>query len=513
MWNHSCVSARLLVSSSLLFACATFLHTVASANPSGKQSDAVNRGDILLYGTQRKPSILHQLHAGPVSVKFQDGELRYLYVGNKEIVRRVYLAVRSELGDTAMPVITVTKMHDAGNSFHITFKADCKNEDADYSWNGEINGFSDGRITFKVDGAAKSNFESPRIGLNILYGSGALAGQPYQLLDDKGGITNHTFPVHVANGLLAGFDSFKTLIYSTSDGLTVSSGLDTQCIGMEDQRAYGDSSYKAFSSIPYIYPDVVCGESRSQTFTLEVKGVTTKTVAKSPIRVTVGQPIVGTRVPKIVPSCATSEDNFRTFNGDHEKYADAKLITIPFNPAFHMPDDDTFMENVPTVLDWVNSIRAFAPNAKFRFDPVSFNSPYPRPSADPRNDGLFAASWCSRVVKYLALGGVEEAAFVPVTNYAATALSRIAPYAGRRLLQVSIAPGTPTPVDALAIDGDGCTVIWLMNLTDKTQKVAIDGLRKPNSLRLTSISGKPYSHTNLSSLKLSPFEVLEIVAE
>jgi len=41
-----------------------------------------------------QPSVPRLLHAGPITVKLEDGELRYLYVGQKEIVRRVYFAVR-----------------------------------------------------------------------------------------------------------------------------------------------------------------------------------------------------------------------------------------------------------------------------------------------------------------------------------------------------------------------------------------------------------------------------------
>src|SRR5258708_2214068 len=42
------------------------------------------------------------LRAGPVRLKFADGELRYLRVGDKEIIRRIYFAVRAGNWDTAM---------------------------------------------------------------------------------------------------------------------------------------------------------------------------------------------------------------------------------------------------------------------------------------------------------------------------------------------------------------------------------------------------------------------------
>jgi hypothetical protein len=223
--------------------------------------------------------------------------------------------------------------------------------------------------------------------------------------------------------------------------------------------------------------------------------------------------MAGTRMPSIVPLGTQSGSSFGTYNSQRAKYADSSLITLAYNPAAHMPDEDTFMENVPTVLDWVNSIRAFAPNARFRFDPIGFNSPYPRPAADPRNVGLFAAAWCARVVKYLALGGVEEAAFIPNTKYAAAILGRVAPFAGARVLKATVSPGTPAPVDVLAVEGNGKMVLWLINLTDRTQRVAVEGLGKVKSLRFTAIRGGPEVQRKLSSVTLLPYDVIEIVAE
>src|SRR5690242_14193058 len=42
------------------------------------------------YGSTRDKDRATFLNAGPIRLKFIDGELRYLYVGDKEIVRRIY---------------------------------------------------------------------------------------------------------------------------------------------------------------------------------------------------------------------------------------------------------------------------------------------------------------------------------------------------------------------------------------------------------------------------------------
>lgn len=483
------------------------------------QREKVTRGimetnrDGVLYGAPRKAPAMYRLHAGPASMKFQDGELRYLYVGDKEIVRRVYFGVRDERWDTVMPELSDINVQQTDVGFKISFSAVCRNDIADYSWHGEIHGGVDGKIVFAVNGAANAEFKSPRIGINILFGAGSLAGQAYEVVDGKGAATADTFPLNVSEALLAECNSFQTLHYTAADGMTVSTGLDTKCVGMEDQRNFGDSSYKAFSSIPYEYPTVREGDRRNQIFTLEVKNVADRVSPMGTIHATISHPMAGAKMPRLMARGAPPKSDFQTYNREPRKYAGVELVAMPYNPAAHMPDDDTFMENIPTILDWVRSIRAFAPKARFRFDPIDFESPYPRASADPRNASLFAAPWCTRVVKYLALGGVEEAAFALDTDYAAAILRRLAPFADRRALTVDISGGTPLPIDVLAVEGDGETIVWLMNLTDQPQQVSLCGLGKMRGLYSASMDTLQGLAIDSSAIMLGPFDVLEVSAE
>jgi hypothetical protein len=346
-----------------------------------------------------------------------------------------------------------------------------------------------------------------------LYGSGSLAGQTFELIDGDRTAIPGIFPVNVSDDLLADCNSFQTLRYTTEDGMTVSAGLATMCIGMEDQRNYGDSSYKAFSSMSYDYPTVHKGERRSQIFTLQVVNTSSEIAQTKVIKAAIGNPMADTKVPQLISPGTPSKNNFQIYNHEPQKYADAELVILPYNPAAHMPDDDTFMENIPTILDWIRSIRVFAPHAKFRFDPIDFYSPYPREEKDPRNKGLFAASWCACVMKYLALGDVDEAAFALDTSYAASILKRFVPFAGRRILGVDISPGTPSPIAILAVDVDGDITIWLMNLTDQPQQVSIHGLNNVR-LRYTASTGEEAnSPVNLPTITLPSFEVFELSAD
>jgi len=214
---------------------------------------------------------------------------------------------------------------------------------------------------------------------------------------------------------------------------------------------------------------------------------------------------------------------FMTYNGDPKKYAYAEKLHMPYCPALHMPDDDMFMENPPALLDQVRSIRAFAPKAKFRVDPISFDTPYARPGhdpRDPRNNAVFASAWCTIVTKYLALGGVDEAVFNVGPAYADLALKDLGALAGSKVLATTTSQGALAPVEALAVETDGKLVIWLANKTDVPQKAAVAGLAGGKA-QLERINAKTRLRSGPSkeqatvangelTIDLAPFETCKI---
>ncbi len=52
----------------------------------------------LYYGKDEPLPDRKQLRAGPLSLIFEAGDLRYIRLGNQEILRRVYVAIRDLTG-------------------------------------------------------------------------------------------------------------------------------------------------------------------------------------------------------------------------------------------------------------------------------------------------------------------------------------------------------------------------------------------------------------------------------
>lgn len=435
-------------------------------------------------------SAARELAAGPVRCTFVDGELRYLHVGDREIVRRVYFAVRDRRWGTVLPRFTrISVQQSAQNNksgFTIDLAAVCKNEASgvDYQWTGRIEGKGDGTITFRATGKANADFQSNRIGLCVLYGAPALVGQKFETESAAGKTTAYTFPAFVSAALVS--PDFQTLRYTTGDNLTVATTTVGARVDMEDQRTYGDSSFKAYAPLPYAYPAVPASDpEREETVTIRV---TNGAAAAAPSQtatsasVTLGALVPGARVPKIAvsPEAGLPDTIFGAVNGSVDRNRNAPALTWGFNPQIHLFDDDTIRENRTVIVDQVKSARAYAPNAVIRIAPIHAGPSRRSGDAprDPRDDSAFGAAWAASVIKYLALAGVAEAQF-DMGAFPTQVLSRLALLAGRPVYDVRVSQPDPdrgAAVDAFAVDNNGAPVLVLVNLSARPQTVSCHGL-------------------------------------
>lgn len=74
-----------------------------------------------------------KLHAGPLSLVFEAGDLRYIALDEYEILRRVYVAVRDQRWGTAPAILSNLQVTKSNSSFDITFDIENKQVDLDFS--------------------------------------------------------------------------------------------------------------------------------------------------------------------------------------------------------------------------------------------------------------------------------------------------------------------------------------------------------------------------------------------
>ena len=119
---------------------------------------------VIRYGGTGPLPESRLLRAGPLSLLFEEGDLRYVRLGKVEIIRRIYIAVRDRNWETIPIGLSCLRIDEADDSFHITYDADHREREIDFHWRGEIVGDRHGSIRFIMDGVARSTFERNRIG-------------------------------------------------------------------------------------------------------------------------------------------------------------------------------------------------------------------------------------------------------------------------------------------------------------------------------------------------------------
>lgn len=250
------------------------------------------------------------LQAGPLSLVYEDGDVRYIKLGDKEILRRVYVAIRDRNWGTVLPVISNVQMDIADTSFRISYEVENKEGDIDFFWKGIITGDSDGTITFTMDGIARSTFLRCRVGFCILHPM-ELAGTTCNIEHVDGTVEENDFPEHIAPQFVIDgevkpvqpFNEMKAMSYQVAPDLQAEIRFTGDIFEMEDQRNWTDASYKTYCT-PLRLPfpvEVKEGTKVAQSVRVTLRGdipeVQTETAEKG-LTVSVGATPVGS-LPRI----------------------------------------------------------------------------------------------------------------------------------------------------------------------------------------------------------------------
>jgi len=235
----------------------------------------------LWYGRDQEPAGTRILRAGPLTMLLDGADIRYVRLGDVEVVRRVYIALRDGNWDTLPGTMTVVSSEISHDAFDITFRMDYDVRDVAASWIGRLTGECDGTITYTMDGEARSDFLYNRFGFCVLHPADA-AGQAYNASTPAGDIAGH-FPKLVAPqamvdgkllGLMAAFSRLQ-LSGQNADGRDmpeIDFTFEGDLFETEDQRNWTDASFKTYCR-PLSLPFPVAarkGEKFHQRITIRV---------------------------------------------------------------------------------------------------------------------------------------------------------------------------------------------------------------------------------------------------
>jgi hypothetical protein len=204
----------------------------------------------LWYGRDEAPVETRTLRAGPVTCQLWGPDLRYLKRDGREVVRRLYVAVRDPNWNTIPGMPFDWQIEAVEDHFQVRFSVRHQQDPIDFTWQGEILGAADGTITYSMRGVAGRDFRYNRLGFCVLHPPSA-AGRPYQGATPEGTITG-TLPLRIGpqlleNGIyIALFPPVSDLTIEMEEDLTARFVFTGDLFEMEDQRNWTDASFKTY---------------------------------------------------------------------------------------------------------------------------------------------------------------------------------------------------------------------------------------------------------------------------
>lgn len=222
---------------------------------------------VIYDGSGKAPPEQIQLRAGPLTMLYEVGMLRYIRLGATEVVRGIYAAVRDENWGTVPGELRDVQMDVRDDSFKILFTSD----HGVFVWDGEITGDANGTITFSFDGEALTQFRRNRVGFCVLHPMD-VAGVACEVEHVDGTREEGVFPRYISPH--QPYFDIRAIRHEVMNGVRAEVRMEGDAFEMEDQRNWIDASYKTYCT-PLSLPFPVtlqAGEKVQQQVTVQLIG-------------------------------------------------------------------------------------------------------------------------------------------------------------------------------------------------------------------------------------------------
>lgn len=203
-----------------------------------------------LYGTEKPDAAGEQITVGKLGFTLQNGALRHLTCDGVELIRSIAFLVRDRDWGTLSPRLTELSRKTEG-AFCLTLGMQYENQGALLDVVVRIEADEAG-LTLSAKGSANAGFETNRTGFTILHPA-SVAGCPAEVGHSDGTVEQADFPV-----LIDPWQPFMDIVSLTHEreGFRVKCHLSGDVFEMEDQRQWGDASFKTYNrplALPWPY--------------------------------------------------------------------------------------------------------------------------------------------------------------------------------------------------------------------------------------------------------------------
>lgn len=191
-----------------------------------------------LYGTEVPPEVGQPLSAGAAQVTLEGGNLRHLRVGGVELIRAVAFLVRDRDWGTLAPEVTGLTVEAGRVSYAARYTSGAARLDVAVTIR-----LSETALDFEATARATGDFETNRSGFTVLHPITGVAGGWVRVEHGDGSREETRLPA-----LIEPWQPFKdiTALTHRAGGVEVECRFEGDVFEMEDQRQWGDASYKTY---------------------------------------------------------------------------------------------------------------------------------------------------------------------------------------------------------------------------------------------------------------------------
>jgi hypothetical protein len=227
---------------------------------------------IALCGTEQPDVVGRTLTAGPMTVEFDNGQLRYLKVNGVEVLRAIGFLIRDKNWGTATPAISNLRIDQRSDSFSVSFHAEIQIEGQKLAYDAAIEGSKQGNLAFTGSAVPGTDFLTARTGFVVLHPLKGVAGFPVEIEHVDGKKVRSRFP-DLVNPVQPVLD-IRSLTHEVLPGLRATVLMEGDTFEMEDHRNWTDASFKTYvrpltRPWPYI---LKAGEAVRQSIKVTLSG-------------------------------------------------------------------------------------------------------------------------------------------------------------------------------------------------------------------------------------------------
>lgn len=181
--------------------------------------------------------------AGALSLVLAGGELRDVRVLGYRALDAVYVAVRDSSWNTIGGQVSHFRYRPRHDGFEASWQVQHRGTGIAFDWHGTVT--ADGQeLTFRMDGTARSEFETNRIGVCLLHPP-ELAGAAVQAGFPGGKTGTSSFPLHVSPGPV--LTRATGLGYQAGPGARLTVAVTGGLLETEDHRNWTDPGWKTYT--------------------------------------------------------------------------------------------------------------------------------------------------------------------------------------------------------------------------------------------------------------------------